>query len=118
MTERKKNVLKEETFDLLDIRVGRIIEVDIESSSTKKSYKLKVDFGKFGVKVSVGRFTNHAIEEIKGKLVLGILNFDAIKIGDVISEVLILGTQFPKSDSGEATFVCPLADSKIGGKLF
>ena len=49
---------------------------------------------------------------------LGVLNFEPRPIGDVVSEVLILGVQFPKADSGEATFVAPMADAKIGGKLF
>ncbi len=39
-------------------------------------------------------------------------------IGSTLSEFLCLGVQFPKADSGEATIVSPLADAKIGGKLF
>ena len=79
---------------------------------------MTIDFGKFGKRTSVGRFTKHSIEEIKGKKVLGILNFEPKMIGNVLSEVLILGVQFPKVDSGEATFIIPMADAKIGGKLF
>jgi tRNA-binding protein len=72
ITEEKEIVSKEETFDKLDIRLGRVISVEEELSAPKKAYKLKIDFGKFGIKTSVGRFTQHAPEEIKGKLVLGI----------------------------------------------
>ena len=33
--------------------------------------------------------------------------------------VFILGVQFPRAESNEATFITPLAqDAKIGGKLF
>jgi len=39
-------------------------------------------------------------------------------MGPVLSEVLILGVQFPKADSGEATFVSPAVNAKIGSKLF
>ncbi len=117
-TELKPIVSKENTFDLLEIRVGRVIDAEIEPSAPKKAYLLKIDFGKFGIKTSVGRFTQHSIEEIKGSLVLGVLNFGSIQIGNINSEVLILGTQFPKADSGEATFIAPKAESKIGGKLF
>lgn len=116
--EVKPTVSKEDTFDRLDIRVGRIVEVDLEPNSPKKSYRLKIDFGKFGTKTSIGRFTQHAIDEIKGKLVLGVLNFEPRCIGETTSEVLILGVQYPKSDSGEATFISPAAEAKIGGKLF
>jgi len=39
-------------------------------------------------------------------------------MGPVISEVLVLGVQYPKADSGEATFVSPAVNAKIGSKLF
>ena len=77
-----------------------------------------VDFGKFGRRVSYGRFTKHPIEEVKNRLVLGVLNFAPREMGPVISEVLIIGVQYPKADSGEATFVSPMANAKIGSKLF
>lgn len=118
MSDEKEIVSKEETFDKLEIRLGRVISVEEEPTAPKKAYKMKVDFGKFGIRTSVGRFTQHPPEEIKGKLVLGILNFSPRKIGDIVSDVLILGVQYPKADSGEATFISPLAPAKIGGKLF
>ena len=118
MSDEKEIVSKEETFDKLEIRLGRVISVEEEPTAPKKAYKMKVDFGKFGIRTSVGRFTQHTPEEIKDKLVLGILNFSPRKIGDIVSDVLILGVQYPKADSGEATFITPLAQAKIGGKLF
>ncbi len=118
MSDEKGIASKEETFDKLEIRVGRVIRVEEEPTAPKKAYKMKIDFGKFGIKTSVGRFTQHAPEELLDKLVLGILNFEPRQIGDIISEVLILGVQYPKADSGEATFITPAANAKIGGKLF
>lgn len=118
MSEEKEVVSKEETFDKLEIRLGRVLSVEEEPAAPKKAYKLKIDFGKFGIKSSVGRFTHHQPEEIKGKLVLGILNFPPRQIGDTLSEVLTLGVQYPKAESGEATFITPFAEAKIGGKLF
>ncbi len=118
MTEEKTTVSKEETFDKLEIRLGRILQLEIEPAAPKKSYKMKIDFGKFGIRTSVGRFTQHAPEELKDKLVLGILNFPPRQIGDTTSDVLVLGVQYPKADSGEATPITPLAEAKIGSKLF
>lgn len=118
MKEEKDIVSKEDTFDKLEIRLGRVIHVEEEPTAPKKSYKMSIDFGKFGIRTSVGRFTQHQPEEIKGKLVLGILNFSPRQIGDILSDVLILGVQYPKADSGEATFITPFAEAKIGGKLF
>lgn len=118
MSEEKPIVSKEDTFDKLEIRLGRVISVEEELAAPKKSYRLKIDFGKFGIKTSIGRFTQHSPEEIKGKLVLGVLNFAPRQIGDTTSEVLTLGVQFPKAESGEATLITPFAEAKIGGKLF
>lgn len=112
MSEEKPVVSKEDTFDKLEIRLGRIINVEGRTICSKKAYKLKVDFGKFRIKTSVGRFTNHTIEELNNKLVLGVLNFQPRQVGNVISEVLILGVQYPKADSGEATFISPVAEAK------
>lgn len=117
-TEMKTLVSKEETFDQLEIRVGRIIEIQEAHNAPKKAYVLKIDFGKFGIKTSVGRFTHHSQEELRNKLILAVLNFESRKIGDYNSEVLVLGVQYPKADSGEATFITPMMDAKIGGKLF
>jgi tRNA-binding protein len=116
--EEKQIVSKEETFDKLEIRLGRIISVEEEPTAPKKAYRMKVDFGKFGIRTSVGRFTQHQPEDIVDKLVVGILNFPPRQIGNTLSDVLILGVQYPKADSGEATFITPAAQAKIGGKLF
>lgn len=107
-----------ETFGKLDIRLGRIIEVELENRTPKPTYRMVVDFGKFGKRVSYGRFTRHPLEEVKNRLVLAVLNFEPRPMGPVTSEVLVLGVQYPKADSGEATFVTPLVEAKIGSKLF
>ena len=114
----KPIVSMEETFDKLDIRVGRIIDVELETRTPKPTYKLSIDFGKFGQRVSYGRFTRHSIDDAKNSLVLGVLNFGTRQMGNLTSEVLVLGVQYPKADSGEATFVSPAAGAKIGSKLF
>ena len=108
----------DETFDRLDIRVGRVIDVEPETSTHKPTYKMTVDFGKFGKRVSYGRFTRHSVDEVKNRLVLGVLNFGPRRMGGMTSEVLILGVQYPKADSGEAAFVSPAVQAKIGSKLF
>ncbi len=116
--ETKPIVSYEDAFDKLDIRVGRVINAEFENRTHKPTYKMEIDFGKYGKKVSYGRFTHHPLEEVKDRLVLGVLNFEPKVMGVVTSEVLILGVQFPKRDSGEATFVSPAINAKVGSKLF
>jgi len=116
--EVKPIVSFEDSFEKLDIRVGRIIAVEPETRTHKPTYRLVIDFGKFGTRVSYGRFTRHPVEEVKDRLVLGVLNFEPRQMGPVTSEVLVLGVQYPKAESGEATFVSPAVNVKPGSKLF
>ena len=116
--DTKPVVAFDESFDKLDIRVGRVTDVTLETRTHQPTYRMTIDFGKFGTRVSYGRFTRHPPEEVKGRLVLGVLNFASRQMGPVTSEVLVLGVQYPKADSGEATFVSPAVDAKIGSKLF
>lgn len=119
MAKKTKPIVAfEDSFEKLDIRVGRVVDVEFESRTYKPTYRMVVDFGRYGKKISYGRFTNHPVEAVKDRLVLGVLNFEPRQMGAVTSEVLILGVQFPKADSGEATFVSPALDAKIGSKLF
>ena len=117
-TETKPIVNKEDTFDKLEIRLGRVVKVELETTTHKPTYKMTVDFGKYGTRVSYGRFTQHSLEDVKDRLVLGVLNFGPRQMSELVSEVLILGVQYPKAESGEATFITPLAEAKVGGKLF
>lgn len=106
-----------EDFQKLDIRVGKIIEVEDFPEARKSSYKLKIDFGKeIGIKKScVQLVKNYNKKELKNKLILGIVNFPAKQIGPEISEVLILGVP---DEEGECVLIEPEKDIPIGGKLY
>ena len=117
MSELKPIALYE-AFEKLDIRVGRVVKVEGAPEARKPSWLLTVDFGKYGVKRSVARLTTHSAEELTGKQVFGVLNFEPREIGGIISEFLTLGVQVRGADSGEATIVTPLIEVKLGSKLF
>jgi tRNA-binding protein len=114
----KPTVAMEDTFDRLEIRVGRLMSVEPAREARKRSYVLRADFGKFGIRTSVARLTMHRPDELIGKQILGVLNFEPREIGGVVSEFLTLGVQYPNAESGEATIVSPLTVAKIGSKLF
>lgn len=117
-SELKPVVEFEDTLGRLDIRLGRVLNAELEPSAPKRSYRLKIDFGKYGVRTSIGRFTGHPPEELIGRQVMGVLNFAPRQIGDAVSEVLVIGIQFKGADSGEATFLTPATEGKLGSKLF
>ncbi len=114
----KPVVSKEETFDRLDMRVGRVVAVEVEADALKPSYRIEADFGKFGTRITVARLTNHMPEALIGQFIVGVLNFEPRLVGETVSEFLLLGPQYPKADSGEASFLVPAVDVKIGGKIF
>lgn len=107
-----------EDFQKLDIRVGRIVEVNDFPEAKKPAYKLKIDFGsEIGVKnSSVQIVALYKKEELMGKLVLGVVNFPSRKIGPFESEVLTLGVP---DNEGRVILITPdRGESKLGGKLF
>ena len=116
--ELKTPVNFEESLGVLDIRVGRVVSAEACALTPKPTYKMVIDFGKYGQRVSYGRFTAHPADEVIGRLVLAVLNFPPRPMGEVVSEVLVLGVQYPGRDSGEATFVSPAVNAKVGSKLF
>ncbi len=103
-------------FKKLDIRVGKIIEVLDFPEAKKPAYKLKIDFGKeIGIKNSSAQITkNYTKEQLKGKLILAVVNFPPRKVGPFVSEVLTLGVP---DKNNETILVEPGKDVEIGGNL-
>lgn len=102
-------------FEALDIRVGRILEVE-EATTRKPTYRLRVDFGpEIGTRVSCGAYRNYPREQLLGKLVVGILNFGAKRMGTEVSEVLILGV--PGQD-GATIYLTPESEVDPGVAVF
>ncbi len=107
-----------EDFDKLGIRVGQIINREDFPEAKKPAYKLKIDFGhEIGLKnSSVQVVALYSKEELRNKLVLGVVNFPPKKIGPFLSEVLTLGV--PDKD-GNCILIVPSKEAaKVGGKLY
>ena len=83
-----------EDFMKLDIRVGTIIDANINEKAKNTAYKLVIDFGsEVGIKKSSAQITKiYEIEDLIGKQILGVVNLPSRQIADFISEVLVLGT--------------------------
>lgn len=105
-------------FRKIDIRVGKIVDVQDFPEARKPAYKLTIDFGEeVGIKKSSAQLVKYYKKEmLVGKKVLGVVNFPPRQIGPFQSEVLTLGV--PDAEH-ECVLIAPDKDEAIvGGKLF
>ena len=112
-----RDVISYSDFTKIDIRVGTIISAELNNKLRKPSYVLKIDFGdKIGIKKSSAQLTkNYTIEQMLHRQIAAVINFPKKQIGDLISEVLVLG--FPDNNN-EPILISP--DKKVanGGQLY
>ncbi len=107
-----------EDFEKVDIRVGKVTEVEDFPEARNPSFKLKIDFGlELGVKTSsVQAVDAHTKHELLGMLVLCVVNFPVKRIADFKSEVLTLG--LPNAEGNGWILITPSKKSiKIGDRL-
>lgn len=104
-------------FQKLDIRVGKIVEINDFPEARSPSYKLVIDFGpEIGLKKSCAQLPkNYSKQQLKNKLVLGVVNFPSRQIGPAISEVLTLGVP---DENGDCILIAPDTKVPLGGRLY
>ncbi len=81
-------------FMKVELRVGRIISAEEFPQARKPAYKLQVDFGpEVGVRKSSAQVTAfYTVDELVGRLVVGVVNFPRKQIGPFVSECLVTGS--------------------------
>jgi tRNA-binding protein len=95
MMNRKEDVGADAFFSL-DMRVGRVIEVDPFPEARKPAWKVTVDFGpSIGMLRTSAQITNYGAEELVGRLVVGAVNLGKKRIAGFTSEFLVLGSIDP-----------------------
>jgi tRNA-binding protein len=103
-------------FERVDMRVGRVLLAEPFPEARKPAYKLRIDFGPLGVRRASAQLTVHyRPEELRGKLVIAVVNFPARQIGPVRSEVLVLGVPDP---DGAVVLLEPSLGVPLGGRVF
>jgi tRNA-binding protein len=79
-------------FEKVELRAGTILEVADFPEARKPAYKVKVDFGEFGIKWSSAQITKHySKEELVGKQIIGVINFPKKQVATFMSEFLVTG---------------------------
>ena len=105
-----------EQFEMVELRVGRIVDVADFPEAKKPAYKVTVDFGPdIGVKKSSARITDlYSKEELLGRQILGVVNFPPKQIGPMRSEFLLTGFY---CDDGEVVLAVPEREGPLGSRL-
>ncbi len=104
-----------EHFLQVELRVGTIIDAKSFEKAKKPAYQVTADFGEFGVKKSSAQITvNYKPEELIGKQIIGVINFEPKQIANFISEFLITGFT---DENGNIVLAQPHTKVPNGAKL-
>ena len=103
-------------FLKIDIRVGRIIDVQPFPEARKPAWKLQIDFGsEIGVKKSSAQITDlYDADALMGRQIMAVVNFPPRQIGHFMSEVLTLGVS---NSDGAIMLVRPDDEVEEGARL-
>ena len=99
-----------EDFEKVELRVGTVVDVQNFPEARQPSYIVWVDFGaEVGIKKCSAQITHlYKKESLKGKQVMGVVNFPPKQIGPIRSEFLLTGFVL---DTGEVVLAVP--DKKV-----
>ncbi len=93
--ERKPDISIDEFF-AVDMRTGRVVEVDDFPEARKPAYKIAVDFGPVvGTLWTSAQVTQYPKDALTGRIVVGAINLGSKRIAGFKSEFLILGALDP-----------------------
>ncbi len=95
MTARKPDI-GAEGFFALDLRAGRVVDVEPFPEARRPAWKLTVDFGPdVGSLRTSAQITSYTAEELVGRLVVGAVNLGPKRIAGFTSQFLVLGAIDP-----------------------
>jgi methionine--tRNA ligase beta chain len=100
----------------LDLRVGLVREA-IKVDWSEKLLRLRVDFGELGEKtVFTGIFHWYQPEDLLGKKLIFVVNVAPKKVGDEVSEAMILAAEDKENDT--LSVIEPDRDIALGARVY
>lgn len=105
-----------EDFEKVELRVGRIVSAEPFPEARRPAYRLRVDFGpELGERSSSAQITErYSVDDLVGRLVVGVVNFPPKRIGPFVSECLVTGFH---DDDGAVVLCAPEAEVPLGTRL-
>lgn len=114
MTQLKAQATYDD-FARLDIRIGRVVEIQPFPRTRNPSYKVGVDVGANRTMWSSAQITNYEPEALVGSLVVCVCNLSPKNIAGFPSELLILGA---KNGDGKVIVLGPRSEVAVGEPIF
>lgn len=116
LTARREPLIDVDQFQMVEMRVGRVVSAERNSKARVPAYRMTIDFGEdIGVKTTSAQITaNYAAEDLPGRLVIAVMNFPPKRIAGVKSEVLVLGAV---DDESATILVRPDEDVQLGTRV-
>ena len=114
MTALKPQIIYDD-FTRLDIRIGKVVEVQPFPRARNPSWKVGVDVGAERILWSSAQITNYEPAALVGSLVVCVCNFAPKNIAGFTSELLILGA---KDSDGKVIVLGPRSDVAPGEAVF
>ena len=113
----KNKMISYSDFEKIDIRLGTITYAKEYDKLRKPSILLNIDFGsEIGIKKSSAQIRkNYKSKELLGRQVIAVVNFEPKQIGNIISEVLVLGLP---DKNNEPILLSPTNSMENGIRLY
>lgn len=86
-----------EQFFACDLRVGTVLECELNPRARKPSFKLTIDFGSLGQRTSSAQLVAlYSPESLILRQVIAVVNFPSRNVAGVESQCLVLGIETPE----------------------
>ena len=112
-----QSVTAYQAFQIVEMRVGRILRAELNNRAKKPSYKLWIDFGpEIGTKTSSAQIVaNYSPDELRDRLVVCVTNLGTKNIAGFSSEVLTMGMD---DENGNVVLLQPAKDVPLGKRVY
>jgi tRNA-binding protein len=114
MTPLKPQITTDD-FARLELRIGKVVEVQPFPRARNPSWKVGVDVGANRIMWSSAQITNYDPAQLIGSLVVCVCNFAPKNIAGFTSELLILGA---KNAEGKVIVLSPRSEVAAGEPVY
>lgn len=85
-------LINRKDFEKVEMHAGTITEVHDFPEAHKPAYKLKINFGEYGIKWTSAQITRlYSKEDLLGRQIVGVINLPEKRIANFMSQCLVTG---------------------------